>query len=257
MTAPVLFIGGMDSSGGAGLLRDTATAQALGAAFRVAVTAVTAQSDREVAATLSVPPDMVTTQIALATAGGIAVAKTGMLANRPVVEAVATALPAVPLVVDPVLCASSGAALLDDEGLEALITHLLPKAALITPNLPELDAISAHIGRPGAPEAAVAEALMARGAAAVLVKGGHGGGKDMCEDRLYRPGRERLIFSSPRFPGSLRGTGCQLASAIAIGLGRGLDLPDAVMLARAQVRARFVETARSDSQLHPGRVALR
>lgn len=239
--APVLFIGGMDSSGGAGLLRDAATALALGAPHRVAVTAVTAQSDRQVAASLPMPSKIVDTQIALAADARIGAAKTGMLVNRAVVEAVAAGLPPVPLVVDPVLCASSGGALLDREGLAALIALLLPRATVLTPNLPELQALGLALGRAAtADEAEVVAALLARGCGAVLVKGGHEPQGAMVEDRLYRPARPPLAFRGPRQADTLRGTGCQLASALAVGLAQGWTLPEAVESAKAAVMARFL-----------------
>lgn len=244
MTAPVLFIGGMDSSGGAGLLRDAATATALGAAYRVAVTAVTAQSDRQVAATLPMPPDMVAAQIALTAKAGIAATKIGMLANRDVVVAVAANLPRAPLVLDPVLQSTSGHELLDAPGIAAFMTLLLPHTAVLTPNLPELAALAAYLGLAYSKhnpitEAQVANALLARGCAAVLVKGGHSEDSAFCEDRLYRNGQSVLPFRAPRLAASLRGTGCQLASALAIGLCAKMPLETAIATAKAMVTRRF------------------
>jgi hydroxymethylpyrimidine/phosphomethylpyrimidine kinase len=232
MTAPVLFIGGMDSSGGAGLLRDAATAQALGSRCRVAVTAVTAQSDGRVAAVLPMPPELVAAQIGLAGEGGISAAKLGMLANGAVVRAVASTLPlGVPLVLDPVLQASSGGPLLDEAGCLAMLDLLLPRTSVLTPNLPELGILACRLGL----------ALLARGVGAVLVKGGHDSAADFCEDRLYRPGQAVARFRSRRWPGTLRGTGCQLASAIAVGLSAGLGLAEAVAGGKSQIEKRFQE----------------
>ena len=243
MSASILFIGGMDSSGGAGLLRDAATALALAAPYRVAVTAVTAQNDQRLSASLPMPPEIGAAQIALAAETGIAAAKTGMLANRAVVEAVAASLPPLPLVVDPVLCSSSGHALLDTEGIAALLALLLPRTTLLTPNLPELAVLAGHLGLAGASEAKVAAALLARGCAAVLVKGGHGDDPALCEDRLYRRDQPLRSFQAPRIATSLRGTGCQLASAIAIGLATGLALEPSIARAKAMLSDRFAKAA--------------
>lgn len=244
MTGPVLFIGGMDSSGGAGLLRDAATAQRLDAPHRVAVTAVSAQSDRRVAAVLPMPPAVLEAQMALALAEGIAAAKTGMLATAELVGTVARLLPSgVPLVVDPVLRSSSGRALLTDDGLAAMLAELVPRATVLTPNLPELDALSAGLGCPGADEQTAVGALLACGCAAVLVKGGHRDDPAQSDDRLYRAGRPAVRFRAPRLSGDLRGTGCQLASGIAIALARGSPLDAAIRSAKRQVRRRFLAAA--------------
>jgi hydroxymethylpyrimidine/phosphomethylpyrimidine kinase len=249
VTAPVLFVGGMDSSGGAGLLRDAATALSLDASHRVAVTAVTAQSDDRVSAVLPMPPDMVAAQIALAGEGGISAAKLGMLANAAVVRAVAATLPqGVPLVLDPVLQATSGRPLLDEDGCLALLELLLPRTTVLTPNLPELGVLSRYLGLAAASEAEVAAALLARGVGAVLVKGGHDSAPDFCEDRLYRSGQAMAAFRSRRWPATLRGTGCQLASAIAVGLAAGLGLADAVAGGKLQIERRFLEEGGSGSR---------
>lgn len=240
MTGRLLCIGGLDSSGGAGLLRDAATAAEFGVACAAAATAITAQSDRAVTAVHPVPPDQVAAQIRAAAEAGIGAVKIGMLGWAATVEAVAAALPEAPLVLDPVLAASSGRSLLDAAGLQALLARLLPRAALVTPNLPELARLAAALGLdPAAGEAEAVAALRARGAAAVLVKGGHAAPGDGCEDRLHLGPGHVIAFAGPRFAGTLRGTGCQLASAIAAGLARGADLPAAVAAARAAVERRF------------------
>lgn len=244
MSAPVLFIGGMDSSGGAGLLRDTATAAALGVTARVAVTAVTAQSDRRVAAVQPVSARLVAAQIALAAETGIGAAKTGMLTNRAVVLAVAATLPPVPLVVDPVLCASSGHALLDAAGIAALLARLLPRTTLLTPNLPELAVLAAHLGlAPDSAEPRIVAALLARGCGAVLVKGGHAADPQTCEDRLYRRDQQVQAFRAPRIAAQARGTGCELASAIAAHLSAGQALEQAIHKAKQRVGRRLAQAA--------------
>ncbi|MDX1780819.1 MAG: hydroxymethylpyrimidine/phosphomethylpyrimidine kinase [Thalassovita sp.] len=239
MTATVLFIGGMDSSGGAGILRDTATAAELAHPARVAVTAVTAQSDTRVGAVHPVPPEVVADQIAIAAEGALGAVKIGMLGNRATVEAVTRTSPDLPMVLDPVLASSSGRDLIDAEGLAALLDLLLPRLTLLTPNLPELARLATALGHaPDAPEAEVVATLLARGCGAVLVKGGHGEDPEISEDRLYHAGRVQP-FRASRHRVHLRGTGCQLASAIAVHLARGASLPDSVAQAKEMLTRRF------------------
>jgi len=238
MTPRVLFIGGTDSSGGAGVARDIATATRLGAEACLAVTAVTAQTDHGVTARLQVPAEQVVAQIRAAPPVGAV--KIGMLGSAATVRAVAACLPAVDLVLDPVLASSSGHALLDEDGCDALRDHLLPRTSLLTPNLPELRVLMTRIGLPhGAPEQEGVAALMGLGCAAVLVKGGHLPFAAECEDRLYTTPDEVSRFSGPRFNVELRGTGCQLASAIAVGLAAKQDLNTSVAIARSIVEQRF------------------
>ena len=206
---------------------------------RVAVTAVTAQTDRAVLQADICTPQMVQAQIGAAfQQGPVAAVKIGMLGNAAVVLAVAEALRAelpadgstsVPIVLDPVIESSSGKALLDGAGLLAL-TQLLPQVDLVTPNLPEL----ARLGQVLGAEDPVA-ALLQAGAGAVLVKGGHDSGTEAV-DRLVTLD-QATTFAAPRLPGTRRGTGCTLAAAIACGLAVGQSLPDAVKQAKAHVTA--------------------
>ena len=239
MNPSVLFIGGMDSSGGAGLLRDCASAAALGVTARVAVTAVTAQTDRSVSAIHPVPPAEVVAQIRAA--GPVRAVKIGMLGTARLVAAVAESLPDVPVVLDPVLAASSGRALLEEAAIGTLLAQLVPRVFVMTPNLPELEILGGAAGvPPGRAEADRVAALLAAGCGSVLVKGGHAdpaGG--ICEDRLHLPGAGVVPFRGPRHPGSLRGTGCQLASGIAAGLAAGHDLRSAIAASRDLVETRF------------------
>lgn len=246
VTPVVLCIGGMDSSGGAGLLRDAASVATAGARTRVAVTAVTAQSDARVRAVSPVAPELVVAQIASALESRVDAVKLGMLVDAPTVAAVAGALPQVPLVLDPVLASSSGRALLDPPGVAALIEALLPRTEVLTPNLPELSAFGACFGISGEPE--IVRALQGAGCRWVLVKGGHADGQG-CEDRLYGPdGPDGAIerIHGPRHPRTLRGTGCQLASAIAAGRALGHTVPEAVRRARRLLEARFTAEGRRD-----------
>lgn len=241
----VLVIAGSDSSGGAGLARDARALADLGAEMLCAVTAVTAQSDRHVAAVHVVPPSLVRAQIeaALATRTPDAV-KIGMLANRFTVEAVGAALKAleslrVPIVLDPVLVSSSGGVLLDEGGRRALAKHLLPITALLTPNVPEAAALLGE--PPAASEAALdeqARRLLGLGPAAVLLKGGHACEEEAVDRLVCRGGPLRRI-ATPRLPATQRGTGCALASAIAAQLAAGAALEDACRWAKAYVGERL------------------
>ncbi|MGI3776502.1 MAG: bifunctional hydroxymethylpyrimidine kinase/phosphomethylpyrimidine kinase [Janthinobacterium lividum] len=241
----VLVVAGSDSGGGAGVQADIKAISAMGAYAATALTALTAQNTLGVQGVLGVPAAFVTLQMrsVLDDLGADAV-KTGMLADRSVIEAVAEALrtvPGVPLVLDPVMVAKGGQSLLDPAAVAALVHDLLPSAAVVTPNLPEAEALT---GAPVADVAAMhraAERLLRMGAAAVLLKGGHLPG-GMLTDLLATPDRT-TAFEQPRVPTRhTHGTGCTLASALAAGLAQGMDLPVAVARARAYVRA-AIETA--------------
>ncbi|MEO9874330.1 MAG: bifunctional hydroxymethylpyrimidine kinase/phosphomethylpyrimidine kinase [Anderseniella sp.] len=228
---PVLIvIGGTDSSGGAGLSRDITTLTELQCEARPVITAVTAQTDQAVRAVAAVPPDHVVQQLSSALATGpVDAIKTGMLHSGETVVAVAEILArfaTVPLVIDPVLVSSSGTSLLDPEGVAAIKTHLLPLCTLITPNLPE----AAMLTGCEHPEQQ-AKTLLELGAAAVLVKGGHGDG-EMSIDRLFQSTMPATEFAAPRLKASLRGTGCMLASAIAANLGTGKSREQACSMAK-------------------------
>lgn len=240
MSVRVLLIGGTDSGGGAGLVRDIATVAGMGAEASIAVTAVTAQTDVRVSAVQMMSPELLQAQVT--SARGVDAVKIGMLGSAQLVKAVARSLPVAPLVLDPVLASSSGRALLDGAGMEALLADLLPRTMLLTPNLPELRMLSSRLGlKDVSDEAACVEALMTCGCKAVLVKGGHAEEGDRCEDRLYLENGCLQTFSGSRYGFSLRGTGCQLASAIAVSLGQGDDPCTAVRKARSCVMARFRE----------------
>jgi hydroxymethylpyrimidine/phosphomethylpyrimidine kinase len=235
----VLVIAGTDSSGGAGLARDVATLTRLGAEALCAVTAVTAQSDREVKAVELQPPGLVRAQISAALATGrVGAIKIGMLGNGTIVEAVAGVIPPreqLPLVLDPVLAASSGGALLERAGRAALVALLLPRATLLTPNIPEAGALVGVAPASSAAEiVAQGRALCARGASAVLVKGGHASG-ELASDWLVTAAGTVREFTGPRLAGTRRGTGCALASAIAAGLAARLSLEAACERAKDHV----------------------
>ena len=229
----LLTIAGSDSGGGAGIQADLKTFAAHGGYGMSVIAALTAQNTREVRAVLEVPPEMVAHQIdaVLEDIGADAV-KIGMLASAGVIRAVAERLrvhlggSGTPIVLDPVMVAKSGARLLREDAVAALTAELLPLATLVTPNLPELAALS---GLPAGTEPdriRAAEALSVKGPA-VLAKGGHAAGEEVVDllvehDRVYR-------FTHPRLQTtSTHGTGCTLSAAIAARLGAGEDLPQAV-----------------------------
>jgi hydroxymethylpyrimidine/phosphomethylpyrimidine kinase len=241
MTAIALTIAGSDSSGGAGIQADLKTFSALGVYGASAITALTAQNTQGVEAVLVVPPDFVARQIRVVARDlTIAAVKIGMLATSEVIEAVASALqslPGVPVVLDPVMVAASGDMLLDEDAIDTLRTVLLPRADLITPNLPEaaklLDRDAANDERAMSDQAA---ALKRLGAKAVLIKGGHAEGDDAVDILVDEEGEVRL--AAPRVKtGNTHGTGCTLSSAIAAELAKGAFLRDAVTSAKAYVTA--------------------
>ena len=234
----VLIVAGSDSGGGAGLQADLKTVLALGGYGMTAVTALTAQNTEGVHAVLPVPADFVRRQmrVVLDDLGADAI-KTGMLKDADIIAAVAAELPdGVPLVVDPVMIAKGGAALLDTAAIDALKRLLLPRTTVLTPNLPEAEALlGTAIGDLDAMKRA-AEALLGLGPAAVLLKGGHLPGETVHDVLVDRSGV--LVFSAPRIDSRhTHGTGCTLASALATGLGAGRPLADAVRRARDYVRA--------------------
>ncbi|TAJ44565.1 bifunctional hydroxymethylpyrimidine kinase/phosphomethylpyrimidine kinase [Methanofollis fontis] len=227
-----LSIAGSDSGGGAGIEADLAAFAALGVWGTAAVTAVTAQNPGGVAGAWPLPPGAVAAQMeAVFAAFPVGAAKTGMLAEAGIIRAVAAALPeGVPLVVDPVMVATSGARLLAEEAADALIADLIPRAAVVTPNIPEAEALAlTEIQSPGDMRAA-AEAILAMGAAAVIVKGGHLEGEpaDLLLDH-----EGELVLTAPRSPYQVHGSGCCFSASLTAGLARGMDLREAFAVAKA------------------------
>jgi hydroxymethylpyrimidine/phosphomethylpyrimidine kinase len=225
----VLTVAGSDSGGGAGIQADLKTFQAHGVHGTSAITAVTAQNTRAVTAVHGLPSRHIHAQIqALLDDFRIAAWKTGMLADARTIRAVAGAMRAaapLPYVLDPVMIATSGAALLQAGAVTALRRELLPLASLVTPNLPEAAALSGLPARTTADLDAIAACLGDMGAAAVLIKGGHQSGARVV-DRLYFKG-EKHQFVHRRLARNGHGTGCTLAAAITANLGLGFDLVDA------------------------------
>jgi len=249
-SAPVvLVIAGTDSSGGAGLTRDVRVLAECGVRAAPVVTAVTAQSDTCVRVVHALPPEMIRAQIITALeAHPIRAVKIGMLANRAIVEAVAESLPsrsAVSIVLDPVLNASSGSSLLDNAGRAALRAALLPKVSVVTPNIPEAAIlVGEHVATDEAATLDHAERILRMGPEAVLIKGGHAK-TAACTDILVTATQPPLRLALDRIPGTLRGTGCALAAAIAAGLARGLPLPYACRFAKNYVAAELSAATRT------------
>ena len=240
-----LTIAGSDSSGGAGIQADLKTFAAFGIYGVSAVTAVTAQSTKGIEAALALDADFVTAQIE-AVAGDFTIdaTKIGMLANAAIVEAVAAAIAELDLplvIVDPVLVSSSGERLLDEDGVRALRAELLPRARVVTPNIPEAEALSGCRIQSMDDAREAARRIHDLGAAAVIITGGHGFTSHPAPRSSHLGEVVDLLFDGRAFH-ELRvprvesrhshGTGCTFASAVAAGLALGRELPDAA--ARAQ-----------------------
>jgi hydroxymethylpyrimidine/phosphomethylpyrimidine kinase len=224
----VLTVASSDCGGGAGIQADLKAIARCGGHGMTAVVTLTAQNTRGVTAIHELPPGFVRAQIdAVLGDLGADAAKTGMLYSAPLIETVADALAPwrLPLVVDPVMVASSGARLLREDAVRALVSRLFPLATVITPNLPEAQALT---GLDTEDRAVLAERLAAMGAAAVLVTGGHG---TVPVDHLF-DGREHLEIRVPRHPvAASHGAGCTHSAALAAGLAAGLPLAGAARLA--------------------------
>ncbi|MFC3073725.1 bifunctional hydroxymethylpyrimidine kinase/phosphomethylpyrimidine kinase [Shinella pollutisoli] len=231
MTPVALTIAGSDSGGGAGIQADLKTFSALGVYGASVLTAVTAQNTEGVRAVEDITPETVAAQIdAVCEDMAVGAAKIGMVSRRETIAAIAARLRhhGIRPVLDPVMVATSGDRLLRPDAIETLRAALLPLAALVTPNLPEAALLT---GTPAAADEAAmlaqAEAILAAGAGAVLVKGGHGTGAESTDLLVTPDGVTR--FSAPRIATpNTHGTGCTLSAAIAAGLARGLPLAEAV-----------------------------
>jgi hydroxymethylpyrimidine/phosphomethylpyrimidine kinase len=231
-TARILIVAGSDSGGGAGIQADIKTVTMLGAHAMTAITAITAQNTLGVQGVHPVPTDMVVAQMrSVIDDIGVDAVKIGMIGSADIAHAVADVLdglrhtspPGIPVVFDPVMVATSGSVLANAATIAAFV-RLMRVATVVTPNLPELDALGG------------AAAVLAHGPALVL-KGGHAEG-DTVTDRLIDATGEVARWQNPRIvTRHTHGTGCTLASAIATGLAQGMDLPAATARAIAFVRA--------------------
>lgn len=229
----VLIIAGSDSGGGAGLQADLRTVTAYGVHGTCVVTAITAQNSREIRAIEPVSPKVVAAQLeAVFSDFRIRSVKIGMLATAAIVRTVAAALarrPSVKVVLDPVLVATTGARLARGDLASSLRRHLLSRADLLTPNVPEAESLLGRRLRGADDLPSAAEDLMALGARAVLLKGGHLPGRRVSDLLVTPDGRQRW-FHHTRIPAEGHGTGCTLSSAIAARLALG----DAMEIAVAE-----------------------
>jgi hydroxymethylpyrimidine/phosphomethylpyrimidine kinase len=239
MTPIAVTIAGSDSGGGAGIQADLKTFSALGVYGASVLTALTAQNTMGVAAIHDVPPEFITAQIdAVFSDLKVGAVKIGMLSQAATIAAVADGLDRHRpdhVVLDPVMVAASGDKLLQPDAVDSLRRLLIPKARLLTPNLPEAAALlDAPFAEDEAAMRSQAERLIALGAGAVLIKGGHGSGPesvDLLVERhtVVRLPAERIVTDNTH------GTGCTLSSAVAAGLAKGMALTEAVRAAKSYV----------------------
>jgi hydroxymethylpyrimidine/phosphomethylpyrimidine kinase len=243
-----LTIAGSDSGGGAGIQADLKTFSALGVYGASVITALTAQNTLGVQGVMGVPPDFVGRQIdSVLSDIDVKAIKIGMLADSAIIRAVREGLmrhEPRPVVLDPVMVAASGDPLLQEDAVAAIVSELFPLSALVTPNLHEAARLT---GEPMARDEAAmrlqGEMLVRAGAAAVLVKGGHGEGEEALDLLVTTAGVTR--FSRPRLATrNVHGTGCTLSSAIAAGLANGLGFIDAVGAAKEYVHEAIAQSVR-------------
>jgi hydroxymethylpyrimidine/phosphomethylpyrimidine kinase len=257
MTIPIaLTIAGSDSSGGAGIQADLKTFAAFGVYGASVITALTAQNTSGVTGIHQVPAEFVTAQID-AVFGDLDVkaVKIGMVAQRPVIDAIVAGLARWSpkhVVLDPVMVATSGDRLLAPDAIEALRVKLIPRAAIITPNLPEAAALlDEAVASSETQIESQGKRLLAMGCGAVLIKGGHGQGPESIDYLITADGVTAL--AAPRIAtDNTRGTGCSLSSAIAAGLAKGDDLETAVRRAKTWISAAIAAADRLDVGLGHG-----
>jgi hydroxymethylpyrimidine/phosphomethylpyrimidine kinase len=253
MTAIAVTVAGSDSSGGAGIQADLKTFAALGVYGASVITALTAQNTQGVRAIHNVPVDFVAAQIdAVFSDLNVAAVKIGMLSQAAIIEAVAKGLgrySARNIVLDPVMVATSGDRLLAADAVEALRNVLIPRALVVTPNLPEAAALTGAAAARNEREMEIqAREILTLGARNVLIKGGHGSGSESV-DLLVGEGDVMRLSAKRVDTENTHGTGCTLSSAIAAGLAKGLDLKTAAREAKTYVTAAIAAA----NTLHVGR----
>ncbi|UXM94620.1 hydroxymethylpyrimidine/phosphomethylpyrimidine kinase [Bartonella sp. HY329] len=245
MTLPhVLIIAGSDSSGGAGIVRDIETANSLFCKSSVAITAVTAQTHQGVVAVEPMSPLLIAQQIEAAhTANVIRAVKIGMVATVENIATIANRLanmPNQPIVYDPVLVASSGGSLARHHLKDAILSKLLPHINLLTPNISELaNLLGEEMVKCDRKAIDQANSLIAMGAKAVLVKGGHLNGINACDYLVTK--QDVIEFCQPRLVAQMRGTGCTLSTAISCNLAKGDSLPQAIGKAKEYLYAKLLK----------------
>lgn len=236
MPARILIIAGSDPSGGAGIQADIKTVTAFGGYAMAAITALTAQNTLGVTGVHAAPAEFVAEQVRLCVEDiGADAVKTGMLFSAEIIEAVAQQLPNAPLILDPVMVAKGGAPLLKPDAIEALKTQLLPRAYLVTPNIPEAELMTGTTIRSADDMQHAGTVLMGMGARNVLIKGGHLHGNHLIDMLIGENGNTQ--WQSDRIDSRhTHGTGCTLASAIATLVAQPVTLPDAITAARDYVQ---------------------
>ena len=250
----VLSIAGSDSSGGAGIQADLKTFSALGVYGATAITAITAQNTQGVKSQFALSPQMVYEQI-IAVIDDLCptVVKIGMLSNVDIVHAVADALSkySLSIILDPVMVSSSGHRLLSIEGQDAMKERILPMSTLITPNIPEMEALTGIVLSSDESKEKAAQHLINCGAKSILLKGGHEKG-EIKTDILYSIYNEEMQidrFSSDTiFTKNIHGTGCTLSSAIAALMAKGYDLSNAI----AEAKRYVAEAIRAGADINIG-----
>ena len=232
--ARALTIAGSDSGGGAGMQADLKTFSALGVFGLTAVTAITAQNTRDVTGIVEIAPEMVARQIdAVVSDIGVDAAKTGMLSSAPIIEAVAERIRhhrLERLVVDPVMIAKGGARLLRPDAVDALRRYILPLALVVTPNLPEAEALCGRRIETRAQMDEAARRIADLGPRYVVVKGGHLEGAAV--DAVYDGARFEHLEAPRIVTRHTHGTGCVFSAAITAGLARGDEVPTAIRAAK-------------------------
>ena len=254
-TPVALSIAGSDSGGGAGIQADLKAFAALGVHGTTAITAITAQNTVGVTAIHPIPPEIVIAQVqAVQSDIRVDAVKVGMLGDRATIAAVAEALDGlpeeVPVVVDPVMVSESGAELLAEDARGALIELILPRADVLTPNLPEARRLAGLERDFGADPVRLAAAVRALGPGAVIVTGGHADGTDLLDDGAGDP----LAIPGRLHPdGAAHGSGCTQSSSLAALLARGWPLREAAVRAR-EVAAEAIRRGLRDVGAGPGPV---
>jgi hydroxymethylpyrimidine/phosphomethylpyrimidine kinase len=238
MPVRVLIVAGSDSGGGAGIQADIKTVTALGGYAATAITALTAQDTTGVHGVMAIDPSFIQQQMRVVIGDiGVDCVKTGMLHSAEVIEAVVEVLAEigdVSVVVDPVMVAKGGAALLEPQAVATLTGRLLPMATVLTPNVPEAGALTGCDIADLDTMRKAGDALLKFGCGAVYLKGGHLPGP-VIQDLLLMPGSAQVLTGSRVETSHTHGTGCTLASALATGIAQGLDLPAAATRAQAYV----------------------
>jgi len=235
-----LTIAGSDSGGGAGIQADIKTMSALGCYASSVVTAVTAQNTQQVYSVQHIDTGIVEAQLraVLADLRPNAI-KTGMMGSAETMRSIAgilSELKDTPLIVDPVMVTTSGNKLMDDGAIDTFIEHLLPIATLLTPNIPEAEALSGMRIASAADTDEAARVILNRGAKAVLIKGGHAEGKTKSDRLYFADNRKPMTFTAETIVSrNTHGTGCTLSSAICAFMARGCGMEEAVARAKRYV----------------------